>query len=237
MNGTSLYDFVETYLNTEFECVKLLHSGERGAVRLMRRSGSGNLYIARSFTGSCEVYARLLSISCPNLPRIYEAAEKDGKVLVLEEYIQGDTVFGLLKGSLFNAAETRNIALGICRALCVLHGFGAVHRDIKPENVIIRGEEAVLIDFDASRTVKTGGTTDTVVLGTTGYAAPEQYGIGQTDARADIYALGVLMNVMMTGKHPSIELAPGRLGRVIKKCIMVNPDHRYKDVVHLMEVL
>ena len=52
-----------------------------------------------------------------------------------------------------------------------------------------------------------------------------------------VYALGVLMNVMMTGKHPSIELAPGRLGRVIKKCIMVNPDDRYKDVVHLMEVL
>lgn len=237
MDSPDLYVFIEKYLNTEFECVKLLHSGERKAVRLMRRPGSGNLYIARSFTGSCEVYSQLLSVSCPNLPRIYEAAEKDGKVLVLEEYIQGDTVFYLLKGSLFDPKETRTAVLGICRALCVLHGLGAVHRDIKPENVIIRGEEAVLIDFDASRTVKTGGKSDTVVLGTTGYAAPEQYGIGQTDARADIYALGVLMNVMLTGKHPSIALAPGRLGRVVRKCKMVNPEDRYQCAARLMEAL
>ena len=119
----------------------------------------------------------------------------------------------------------------------MLHSLGAVHRDIKPENVIIRGSEAVLIDFDASRLFKDGNPADTQVLGTTGYAAPEQYGIAQTDERADIYSMGVLLNVMLTGRHPSKELAGGRLGRVVQKCTMVNPSKRYKNVLYLMETL
>ena len=70
-----------------------------------------------------------------------------------------------------------------------------------------------------------------------GYAAPEQYGITQTDERADIYSLGVLLNIMLTGKHPSKELASGRLGRIVQKCTMVNPKKRYKSVLYLMETL
>ena len=115
--------------------------------------------------------------------------------------------------------------------------MGAVHRDIKPENVIIRGSEAILIDFDASRIFKSGINQDTQILGTTGYAAPEQYGITQTDERADIYSLGVLLNIMLTGKHPSKELAIGRLGHIVQKCTMVNPKKRYKSVLYLMEAL
>ena len=69
----------------------------------------------------------------------------------------------------------------------MLHGFGVVHREIKPENIIIRGAQAVLIDFDASRMVDPEKNSDTKILGTTGYAAPEQYGFFQTDVRADIF--------------------------------------------------
>ena len=75
------------------------------------------------------------------------------------------------------------------------------------------------------------------MLGTTGYAAPEQYGIAQTDARAELYSLGVLLNLMLTGKHPSQALASGRLGRIVQKCTMVNPEKRYKNVLYLMEAL
>ena len=91
----------------------------------------------------------------------------------------------------------------MCKALWVLHSLGAVHRDVKPENIILRGSEAVLIDFDAARLYKPEESGDTQVLGTTGFAAPEQYGLSQTDRRADIYAVGILMNVMLTGEHPS----------------------------------
>ena len=164
-----------------------------------------------------------------------EAADSGGMVAVLEEYIQGDSLAFLLEGALFTPEEARRITLQLCSALWVLHSLGAVHRDIKPENVIIRGSQAVLIDFDASRIFKNENCGDTQILGTTGYAAPEQYGIAQTDQRSDIYSLGVLLNIMLTGKHPSRELAPGKLGRIVQKCTMVNPKKRYKNVLYLMK--
>ena len=68
-------------------------------------------------------------------------------------------------------------------------------------------------------------------------SSPAQYGITQTDERADIYSLGVLLNIMLTGKHPSRELASGRLGRIVQKCTMVNPKKRFKNVLYLMEAL
>lgn len=150
---------------------------------------------------------------------------------------RGDSLAYLLEGALFSPAEARKITRQLCNALWVLHQLGAVHRDIKPENVIIQGSEAILIDFDASRIFKSDTNQDTQILGTTGYAAPEQYGIAQTDERADIYSLGVLLNIMLTGKHPSKELASGRLGRIVQKCTMVNPEKRYKSVLYLMEAL
>ena len=115
--------------------------------------------------------------------------------------------------------------------------MGAVHRDIKPENVLLRGSEAVLIDFDAARFFRPGRDEDTQVLGTTGYAAPEQYGLAQSDARADIYSLGVLLNVMLTRRHPSRVTAPGRMGRIVQKCTMINPERRYQSALDLMEAL
>ena len=63
------------------------------------------------------------------------------------------------------------------------------------------------------------------------------FGIGQSDRRAGIYSLGVLLNIMLTGKHPSRELASGRLGRIVQKCTMMNPGKRYKSVLYLMEAL
>ena len=134
-------------------------------------------------------------------------------------------------------AESKQIARQLCSALWVFHSMGMVHRDVKPDNVIIRGKEAVLIDFDASRIYKSTIQEDTQILGTTGFAAPEQYGLSQSDGRADIYALGVLLNIMLTGEHPSRKLAGGRMGRIVQRCTMVNPAKRYKNILHLMEVL
>ena len=95
----------------------------------------------------------------------------------------------------------------------------------------------MLIDFDAARLHKPEHETDTLILGTTGFAAPEQYGLSQTDPRSDLYSVGILMNVMLTGQHPSKRLAPGRLGRVVERCTRVNPQRRYPNVLRLMEAL
>ncbi len=232
-----IYDYVKSYTGKDFESVRTLHSGERGSVMLLKHRTSGQPYVLREYEGSAEVYRQLIGTGCRSLPAVYEAAEKDGRAIVLEEYIRGDTLHEMLRGSLFSFEDTRRIVTDICGALCVLHGLGAVHRDIKPENVILTGHGAVLIDLDSSRIYKEYRSTDTVVLGTTGFAAPEQYGMGQTDPRSDIYSLCVMMNFMLTGKHPSTELASGRAGRIIKKGTMVNPEDRYRDIIHFLEAL
>lgn len=232
-----MYDTFLRDIETYFDEVRLLKRGARGSVTLLRHRETGKRYIFRRFTGSAEVYRRLLTVDCPYLPRIEEVAEKDGQVAVLEEYIQGDTLTFLLEGGVLSWPEARRVTEDLCAALWVLHSMGAVHRDVKDSNVILRGDQAVLIDFDASRLVKPDGTADTVVLGTTGYAAPEQFGLSQTDGRTDIYSLGVLLNVMLTGRHPSKQLAGGHAGRVVQRCTMTNPDQRYRSVRELREVL
>ena len=232
-----IYSWLSEQLRTEFEEVRLLKESPRGSVRLIRHLATVRQFILRRFTGNGEVYQRLLDCSCPYLPTVYEAAEQSGENIVIEEFIQGDTLDFLLEGALFTLAETRRVIRQLCQGLWVLHSMAAVHRDIKPENVILRGGDAVLIDFDAARLHKPEAEADTQILGTTGFAAPEQYGLGQSDTRTDIYSLGVLMNVMLTGQHPSKKLAEGRLGRVIQRCTQVNPAKRYENVLRLMEVL
>ena len=237
MGVAAIYAWLSQQLDREFEEFRLLKESPRGSVELIRHRQSGKQFILRRFTGNGEVYRKLLDCSCRCLPLIYEAAERDGENIVIEEYIQGDTLDFLLQGALCSPAETRQIVRQLCQALWVLHSMAAVHRDIKPENVILRRNNAVLIDFDAARLHKPEAEADTQILGTTGFAAPEQYGLGQSDTRTDIYSLGVLMNVMLTGQHPSKKLAEGRLGRVIQRCTQVNPAKRYKDVMNLAEAL
>lgn len=217
--------------------MRLLKQSERGQVILLRHKQTGTRFVCRKFHGCADVYRRLLRIDCLHLPRILEVVEKEGEVIVLEEYIQGDTLSFLLECGPLSPVCARRVTRQLCTALWVLHCLGAVHRDVKPENVILRGDEAVLIDFDASRLFKPDNAEDTQVLGTTGYAAPEQYGLSQTDGRADIYALGVLLNVLLTGRHPSQTPASGRLGRIVQRCTMTNPQKRYQNVKALMEVL
>lgn len=232
-----IYNDLLDALNNKYDVFRQLKESERGRVSVVRHRQSGTRYVFRQFAGNSEVYKKLLTVSSPNLPQIYEVAERDGKTAVLEEYIQGDTLSYLLDGDLMTVSEAKRVMMQLCSALWVLHSMGAVHRDIKPENVILRGNEAILIDFDASRIFKNESESDTRILGTTGYAAPEQYGISQSDERADIYAMGVLLNIMLTGKHPSRELASGRMGRIVQKCTMTNPKKRYKNVLYLMEAL
>ena len=233
----NIYDSLLEAVHEEFDTLRVIKKSERGEVLLVRHRDSGTRYIFRLFYGNSEVYQMLLDISCPNLPRIMEVGEKDGRTALLEEYVQGDTLGELLKGGFLSVAEGKQITRQLCQALWVLHSMGVVHRDVKPDNVIIRGIEAVLIDFDASRVYKNEIQEDTQILGTTGFAAPEQYGLSQSDGRTDIYALGVLLNIMLTGEHPSRKLAGGRMGRIVQKCTMVNPNKRYKNILHLMEIL
>lgn len=233
----TLYESLLEAVTTEYDTLHVLKQSPRGTVSVVRHKKSGTRYVFRRYSGSGEVYRRLLPVLCPHLPQIMEAAEQDGQTAVLEEYVQGDTLAELLMGARLTEREARQVTMQLCQALHVLHSMGAVHRDVKPENVILRGSDAVLIDFDAARIYKDESESDTQVLGTTGFAAPEQYGIFQSDERADIFSLGVLLNIMLTGKHPSREMAAGKMGRIVRKCTMTAPEQRYQSARALMEVL
>ncbi len=232
-----IYTWFSQMLREEYEKVSLLKETPRSSIMSVRHKATGRQFILRRFIGNPEVYQKLLEISCPNLPTVYEVAVGEKDNLVLEEYVWGDTLDFLLREALFTQSETRRIVRQICQGLWVLHSLGVVHRDLKPENVILRGSDAVLIDFDAARLHKVESSTDTQILGTTGFAAPEQYGLGQSDPRTDVYSLGIFINVMLTGEHPSKKQAGGRLGRVVERCTHVNPDKRYQSVLRLMEEL
>ena len=118
---------------------------------------------------------------------------------VLREYVPGDTLSELAERRSFTEKEVLEIGLQLCDQLDVLHSMDppVIHRDIKPQNVVIRPDgKAVLIDYGIAR-VRSDNETDTVAFGTQGFAPPEQYGYSQTDARSDIYSLGVLLNWLL----------------------------------------
>ena len=95
----------------------------------------------------------------------------------------------------------------------------------------------VLLDLDAAAPLLGSPDRNTRLLGTAGYAAPEQFGFARCDVRADIFALGVLLNVMLTGEHPSVCLAKGRLGRIVRRCTHTNAAQRYETVDALLRQL
>lgn len=193
--------------------------------------------VLRCYALPVEAYETLCSVQCDNLPLIYDVIELEDGQAVLEEYIDGMTLTQVMECERYRYRGVKRVLTALCNALTVLHGHGIVHRDVKPENVMVGPDgRVVLIDLNASRQVS-NARKDTVIMGTVGYASPEQLGISQSDARTDIYAVGVLLNVMVTGKHPSEELATGRVGRIVRRCTSINPKDRYHSAAKLAEEL
>lgn len=110
----SIYDWLLHVLQEEYEQVRQMKEGARGSVWLIRHKATGQRFILHRFAGNAEVYRKLLDYTCPYLPTVYEVAEKDGENLVLEEFIEGDTLGFLLQDTLFSTEETRKIATQVC---------------------------------------------------------------------------------------------------------------------------
>lgn len=218
----------------QFSFVKALKKTDKKSVIVMRHKTLGTEIVMREFEGGAEVYKVLLSVSDPHLPKIYSAEQTENGCRVIEEYINGISVADVLVTGTYTEKGAKEVAKGICKALHTLHSLNIIHRDIKPENIMIDNNGTVkLIDFDASRIYKSYQPCDTLFVGTAGFASPEQYGISQTDPRSDIFSLGILINVMLTGDHPSKNLYKGRLSGVIEKCINVDPNKRFSNISEL----
>ena len=222
----------------EYKFVKRIKSNEKSEIILLEHKTSGVRIIKRTFYGNPEVYKALLNHRIESIPKIFHVNENNNKVIVFEEYIDGITLSELLQEELYNEKSVRKIICELCDTLAILHGHNIIHRDIKPENIMIdKKQNFKLIDFDSARIYKPYYPKDTEYLGTVGYAAPEQYGDTQTDSRTDIYSVGVLMNVLLTGKPPTVQLYGGDMGKVIEKCIQVNPGKRFQTAEELKKAM
>lgn len=230
----------EAYLDQIFETYRLVsvlaEKNDCTAYRLRHKTLEKDLVLHR-FPKEVSAYESLLQIHSEHLPLIYEVVSLEDGQIVLEEFIEGLTVAEIMAAGRYRYRGAKRVLRAVCSALAILHQRGFVHRDVKPENIVITKEgRVVLIDFNASRQCS-AAKRDTVIMGTVGYASPEQMGVSQSDARTDIYAVGVLLNVMLLGRHPSEKIARGHAGRIVRKCTAVNPDERFQSAESLAKML
>jgi serine/threonine protein kinase len=194
-----------------------------------------------------EQEARILAtLEHPNLPRIIDYFSEHGRQYLVMEFIEGQTLEEILESqpSFLSEAMVIDWALQLCNVLDYLHAHvpPIIFRDLKPSNVMLDVNGRVkLIDFGIARVFQPGKAHDTSALGTPGYAPPEQYGKGQTDARSDIYALGATLYHLLTRYNPSqsfFNLPPIRsinpnvseaFEQVITKALSLDPAQRWQS--------
>ena len=205
----------------EYEEVELLKQSENGAVQLIKEKDGENFFIRKKINGRVPAYGILQGCQHPCLPKIYEVTVTDDITTIIEEYIEGQSL-GRVK---LSGKQFWNVVRDLCSVLQFLHDMDIIHRDIKPSNIIYAGDDHIrLIDFGAARVLKKDQEQDTRLLGTRGYAPPEQYGFSQTDVRTDIYSLGATLEQILQNKIQRLQYK-----KVIQKCMDLNPDKRYQS--------
>lgn len=232
-------DFLEKY-----ETMECLAQNQMGETLLVRDSLNTD-YIAKCYTD-----ASLLSQTSENellkklhhsgLPELVEEFQNKNMLCVVRQFAPG-TPLNQLEEPL---SETQIINLGIqlCEILNYLHGQNppVIHRDIKPQNIIIdESGKIMLIDFGISREYDESARTDTVFFGTQEFAPPEQYGFSQTDNRADIFSLGVVLAWLLTGRTSlkGFRIKNRRLEHIVRKCTAFAPKDRYRDAQQIKRAL
>lgn len=206
---------------------------DRDDIILTRHIESGRQYIRKLLrTYNKSVYAYLRDHPVLQMPLIREYYESDNCLIVIEEYIAGRTVADILEDGPMDNERAVAVTVGICEILNRLHSLPRpiIHRDVKPSNVILTPDDKVyLLDVNAARWYDPDKNDDTKYMGTQNYAAPEQagYGLSASSAKSDIYAVGVMLNVMLTGCFPKEKRANGAVWTVIEKCISLEAGDRY----------
>lgn len=223
------------------------HLNKQWAVKEIRKKGNGknDEIIVNSLLAEANLMKRLDHAA---LPRIVDIIDNGITIYVVMDYIEGESLDKILKE--YGPQPERLViewAKQLCDALSYLHlqKPPIIYRDMKPANIMLKPEGNIkIIDFGIAREYKEQNLTDTTVLGTKGYAPPEQYS-GQTDARSDIYALGMTMHHLLTGKDPRSGEAyvPARMYRpelsegieiIIDKCVQPAAENRYQSCTDLL---
>ena len=227
-------------------------ANKQWAIKEVRKDGVRDFEIVKQ--GLIVETDMLKKLRHPSLPGIIDVIEDRDTFLIVMDYIEGSPLSKTLKEC--GAQPQKNVirwAKQLCDVLGYLHTRtpAIIYRDMKPANVMLKPDgDVTLIDFGTAREFKDTNVEDTTCLGTVGYAAPEQYGgMGQTDARTDIYCLGATLYHLVTGRNPCeypYEIGPIRdidptlspgLEKIILKCTRKNPQDRYQSCAELMYAL
>ncbi len=185
------------------------------------------------------IYQKLQQVCSPHLAQIEEIVELDNECRIFELYISGESLKTKLERGVLTPQEVRKYSCMLLDLLEELQKKNIVHKDINPSNIIISTDGILkLIDFGIARSYQQEKTADTVIMGTVGYAAPEQFGFSQTNERTDMYAFGILINVMLTGKLPTeylVELEPFR--GIVMTCTQIDYRNRYESYAQIKKQL
>ena len=223
------------------------HLNKQWAIKEIRKKGNGknDEIVVNSLLAEANLMKRL---DHPSLPRIVDIIDNGVTIYVVMDYIEGESLDKILAEYGAQSEEAViNWAKQLCDALGYLHSQKPpiIYRDMKPANVMLKPEGNIkIIDFGIAREYKELSLADTTVLGTKGYAPPEQYS-GQTDARSDIFALGMTMHHLLTGNDPRSGEAyvPVRMWNpklsegielIIDKCVQPAPENRYQSCDDLL---
>lgn len=227
-------------------------ANKQWAVKEVRKDGIKDFEIVKQ--GLVAETDILKKLNHPNLPSIVDVIDTDDSFIIIMDYIQGNSLNKALDEF---GAQPQDHVIAWAKQLCDVLGYlhsrtpAIIYRDMKPANVMLKPDGNVtLIDFGTAREFKEKNLADTTCLGTVGYAAPEQFGgMGQTDARTDIYCLGATLYHLVTGMNPCeppYEIKPIReinpslssgLERIILKCTQRDPNDRYQSAAELMYAL
>lgn len=213
--------------------LEIIKENENKRLVLVRNRIDHLLYLKREIPRyNKEVYYQLAKSHVKCIPKIYHLQEIDNKIVVIEEYINSSTLEEYVLNNKISKQEALKIFKQLCNIVKQLHDLKppVIHRDIKPSNIFYDGSKVYLFDFDISRNYQNDKNKDTYILGSVGYAAPEQFGFRQTNQQSDIYALGVLLNFILTKKLPNEGIYDGFESKVIHKAINIDPKQRYENV-------
>lgn len=218
---------VNDFLAEKFHKIRLLKQSVRGAVWLAEDS-AGHFVVWKETTVTGLPYNILKKNPYRLWPTVLYYCETEKGSVIIEEYINGENISDrLANGKQFSKSEVMSILWQLVDGLIVLHKLGIIHRDIKPGNLIWQSGNIYLIDFETARQPKKESESDTCLLGTRGYAAPEQFGFAQTDVRSDIYSLGVTLKEI-AGPDISPELA-----ELLQRCTALDPAQRFQSVAEI----
>jgi len=225
------------------------------AVKVLKQEFSENATFVSKFKVEAKAAAGLMH---PNIVNVYDVGSENGIYYIIMELVEGITLKKYIeKKSRLSVNEAVSIAIQVSMGIEAAHNAGIIHRDIKPQNIIISREGKVKVtDFGIAKAA-TSNTISSNVMGSVHYTSPEQARGGYSDARSDIYSLGITMFEMLTGrvpfngdttvaiaiKHIQEELPSMRdivpditdsVEQIVEKCCQKSPDRRYQNVGELI---